>query len=104
MTHTWDVADMSKDARASWRRFWRNGPTGITPRQVADEAYTRVEEARARADSPLEERLAVDPYDLYLVEQGTDPLTVQQARARRVEIKQTEKKRRRRADRQQRGK
>jgi len=96
------VAELSPRAKASWRRFWRNGPS--TPRQVADEAFARVEEARANAETAEEARLAVDPYDLHLVEQGTDPLINQQARARRVEAKQTQKHRQRRVDRQRRGK
>ena len=73
---------MTPGAKASWRRFWRNGP--LTPRQVADQALARIAMAEELAETPADLRDLVDPYDIHLVEQGTDPLITHLDKARRV--------------------
>jgi hypothetical protein len=73
---------MTPDAKASWRRFWRNGPP--TPRQTADEALARLLAAEELAETPADLRNLADPYDAYLAEQATDPLTTHLDKARRV--------------------
>jgi len=80
--HTGLMADMTPDAKASWRRFWRNGPP--TPRQTADEALARLLAAEELAETPADLRNLADPYDAYLAEQATDPLTTHLDKARRV--------------------
>jgi hypothetical protein len=92
------MSNLSPGARASWRDFWRSGPR--TPRQAADAALARIEAADLSSDGDVDE---VDSYDYMLLESGTDPLTVQQAKAERVERGHNERVRRRRAERTRRG-
>lgn len=94
LPHTGPVSDLGLDARASWRRFWRNGP--LTPRQVADQAIARLATAEELTDTPADLRNLADPYDSYLAEHATDPLTVHHDKARRVHAGQTIRRLRRR--------
>jgi hypothetical protein len=86
-TDPMEMAPLSPSAKASWRRFWRNGPD--TPRQVADEALARIAAAKAIAETPADLRNLLDPYDFSLADQGTDPQIVHLDRARRVHAGQT---------------
>jgi hypothetical protein len=80
--HTEPMKDLSPQAKASWRRFWRSGPP--TPRQTADVALARLASAKELAETPADLRSLADPYDSYLAENATDPLTVHIDKARRV--------------------
>ncbi len=92
------MSNLSPRARASWRDFWSSGPR--TPRQKADAALARIEATATSSDDYVDE---VDLYDFFMLESGTDPLTVQQAKAERVERGHNERVRRRRAERARRG-
>jgi hypothetical protein len=76
------MPDLSPEAKASWRRWWRNGP--LTPRQLRDEAVARIAAAEESAESQAELRTLADPYDYAIVERATDPLSVHIDKARRV--------------------
>lgn len=90
------MSGLSPGAKASWRRFWRYGPP--TPRQVGDAALARLAAAEESADTPADLRYLADPYDSYLAEHATDPLTVRLDKARRVNAGQTARRIRRGTD------
>jgi hypothetical protein len=88
------VPDLSPEAKATWRRWWRSGPP--TPRQVADDAFARITTGDEAADTLADAQNLIDPYDYYLLEHATDPLTVQYGKAVRVERGQTSRRIKRR--------
>ena len=78
------MPDLTPSAKASWRRFWRNGFP--TPRQVADSALGRIAAAEELAETPADLRNLVDPHDSHLAE--LLPIRSQCALIRRGESKE----------------
>lgn len=76
-----DQSPAAKAAKASRRRFWRDGPP--TPRQLEIEALARIAAAEEAADTQADLRNLIDPYD-YVLARPADPQAVHIDKARRV--------------------